>query len=199
MRNHFIALASLGLLMGASLLAQPAVPDVIAENLFPVDLLIKYGETIGVVESQRTFFREELEKSKDRVADLQERLNKEKAALAPLLKKDRIDEASTLTQADRALAIDQQIKRENLALLIRLKNRLTPDQQNQLGEIKARGARLQEKLRKTQEINQQWLTAGKDLTELQAIKDQFEAQMKAGKMKEAEAALDKALKILEAK
>ena len=199
MRNRVIVLTGLSLLVGASLLAQTAGPDVVAENLFPLELLMKYGNTIGVVESQRTFFREELEKSKERVADLQEKLNKEKSALAPLLNKDRIDEASALAQADKALAIDQQIKRENLVLLIHIKNRLTPDQQNQLTDIKARAARLQEKLRKTQETGQQWQASGKDLTELQALRDQFESQMKAGKLKEAEATLDKALKLLDAK
>jgi len=34
---------------------------------------------------------------------------------------------------------------------------------------------------------------------LQSLKDQFEAQMKAGNMKDAEATLDKTLKFLEGK
>ena len=185
--------------MGASLLAQPAAPDVIAENLFTVDLILKHQDTVGLVESQKAFFREEMEKSRARVAELQEKLNKEKAALAPLLKKDRIDETPALAQSDKALSLDQQIKREHLALLIRLKNRLTPDQQNQLTEIKASGARLQDKLRKIQEGAKQWQADGKDLAPLQQLKDQFEAQMKAGNMKDAEAALDKTLKLLEGK
>ena len=200
MKKCILVFGGLGLLLGGSLLAQPAAgPDVVAENLFTADLILKHQDTVGLVESQKAFFREEMEKSRERVAELQEKLNKEKAALAPLLKKDRIDEAPALAQSDKALALDQQIKREHLALLIRLKNRLTPDQQNKLAEIKASGARLQDKLRKVQEAAKQWQADGKDLTPLQQLKDQFEGQMKAGNMKDAEATLDKTLKLLEGK
>ena len=199
MKTSILVLSSLWLVMGASLLAQPTTPDVIAENLFTADLILKHQDTVGLVESQKVFFREEMEKSRARVAELQEKLSKEKAALVPLLKKDRIDEAAALAQSDKALALDQQIKREHLALLIRLKNRLTPDQQNKLSEIKASAARLQEKLHKVQEGAKQWQTDGKDLAPLQSLKDQFEAQMKAGNMKDDEATLDKTLKLLEGK
>lgn len=199
MKLNAVTLAGLCLMIPLAALAQTAVPDPVMENLFPPELIKQNQAVLNLSEIQKNALREEQEKSQDRVMALQERLQKEKQNLALLVKKDRVNESDALAAAEKALNLDRDIKREQLALLIRIKNRLTPDQQNTLLEIKTKGQVLQEKLRKTQELAKQRTAEGKDLSELQALRDQFEAFLREGKLKEAETSLDKAIRVLETK
>jgi Spy/CpxP family protein refolding chaperone len=197
MKKIIFSLIAPWLIGAAPLLGQPAAPaDVVGESLFPTELVQRSQDEIELTLEQRGWLRLEMEKSKQRIADLQARLQKEKEALAPLLKKERIDETAALAQSDKALDLDRDIRREHLLLLIRLKNQLTPAQQAKLLQIKARGAVFQEKLRKVQELARKQQAEGRDLSALQALQDQIEPLMKQGKLGEAEAVLDKALKLL---
>lgn len=199
MKDLVLALCGFCLVAGSRLAAQSPAPDVVSENLFPSDLVMQYHEAIGVTEAQKNWFREEMNTSRTRVDELQSKLGQAKGALAALLKKDRADEAAVMAQAEKALNLDRDIKREHFLLLVHIKNKLTPEQQAKLTDIKARGAILQEKLRKTQELAKQWQAEGKDLSQLEKLKDEFEPLVREGKVKEAEAVLDRALKILQAK
>jgi RNA polymerase sigma-70 factor (ECF subfamily) len=60
----------------------------------------------------------------------------ESEKLADLLKGDTVDEKAALAQSERVLAAEQEIKQVHLALLIRIKNQLTPAQQKQLRELR---------------------------------------------------------------
>ena len=66
---------------------------------------------------------------------MQWQLQDEAEKLIELLKQARIDEAQALAQLDKVLAAEREIKRAQIALLLRLKNRLEPDQQTRLQEI----------------------------------------------------------------
>lgn len=199
MKTTLLTLAGLLFISSAPLIAQDVAPDVVGDNLFSPDLLRKHHEALSITEEQKTWFQQEFERSQQRVAELSEKLQREKSALGPLLKKERIDEAAVLAQSDKALELDREIKRAQLALLIRIKNKLTPEQQAKLTEIRAHGVVLQEKLRRAQEIAKRWQAEGKSLSQLEDLKRELEPLVREGKVKEAEAVLDKALKILEAK
>jgi Spy/CpxP family protein refolding chaperone len=199
MNKTLLVVGSLGVALAASLCAQPVNPDPIADILFPVEFVQHYQDDIALSLEQRVWLRTEIEKTQRQVADLQARLLKEKEILAPLLKPDRLDEAAALAQSDKALDLDRDIRREHMALLIRLKNRLTPEQQAKLQQIKKRGIVLQEKLRKAQEMARQKKLAGKDLLMLRSLQDQLEPLVQDGKLAEAEAVLDRTLRLLEGK
>ena len=199
MKTTILVLGGLGLVLGASLLAQPSVPSAVGDSLFPPDLLKTHHQVLNLTEEQKAWLIEEVAKVEGQVAEMQRQSQKEQDALAAVLKKARVDEAAALAQADKALDLEREIKRAQFLLLVRIKNKLTPEQQATLTEIKARGAVLQEKLRKAQEIAKRWQAEGKDFSQVQQLKDEFETQARAGKVKEAEATLDKALKILEGK
>jgi len=49
-----------------------------------------------------------------------------------------INEQAVIAQLDKVLSLEQDIKRTQLILLIRLKNKLTPQQQAQLRQFKAK-------------------------------------------------------------
>jgi Spy/CpxP family protein refolding chaperone len=63
----------------------------------------------------------------------------ETGKLAHLLHGSRIDEAAALAQADKVLGMETAVKKAQLSLLIRIKNLLTAQQQQQLIELRRHG------------------------------------------------------------
>ena len=49
-----------------------------------------------------------------------------------------MDEAAVLTQADKVLSLEREVKRTQLSLLIRIKNLLSDAQQDKLMELRKR-------------------------------------------------------------
>lgn len=110
--------------------------DPISSNLFPVELIMQHQQAIGLSESQKTFIKTEVRKAQVKFTDLQFQLQDETEAMATLLKKDRVDEPQMLAQLDKILALEREIKRTHLSLIVQIKNMLTPDQQTLLQGIK---------------------------------------------------------------
>ena len=118
--------------------AQPSGPDPIAENVFPPELIFQQQQAIGLTDGQKEFLRGEVRQAQAKMTDLQWQLSDEVDKLAALLKQDVVDEQRAIGQLDRILAIERDIKRAQIGLVVRLKNRLTPEQQAKLRELRAR-------------------------------------------------------------
>ena len=58
--------------------------------------------------------------------------------LVALVKQPRVDEQQVLAQLERVLAAEREIKREQVTLLVRIKNKLTGEQQGKLLEIRSK-------------------------------------------------------------
>jgi Spy/CpxP family protein refolding chaperone len=112
--------------------------DPIARHLFPPDLLMKYQREIGLSESQRKTMLEAIAKSQTRFVELQWDSQGESEKLAQLLQARPIDEAAVLAQADRLMALERDVKKTHLSLLVRLKNLLSESQQRKLAELRPR-------------------------------------------------------------
>src|SRR6266487_368423 len=182
--------------------------DPVAENLFPPELVMQHQSEIKLTEDQRNALMADIQKAQGRLVELQQRLQKEMEALGALLKKDDVDEQGALAQFDRVLNEEREIKRARLALVLEIKNRLSTEQEVKLREIKSKIAAgqlpspeavqrvLEGKLKNLQEGVQGWQNEGRDPSKVAEIMQEFEPLMKAGKHKEAEAVLDRALKVL---
>lgn len=48
-------------------------------------------------------------------------------------------EQQALAQLDKVLDVEREVKRAQIGLMVRIKNKLTPEQQAQLREIRGRG------------------------------------------------------------
>ena len=110
-------------------------PDPFAGNLFPPELVMQNQQTLGLGDEQKKFFKAELRKMQASITELHWDMQDEMEKLAALMKQDQVDEAQTLTQLDKVLELEREIKRMHIGLLIRVKNKLTPEQQAQLREI----------------------------------------------------------------
>jgi Spy/CpxP family protein refolding chaperone len=114
---------------------QQPQPDPFAGNLFPPELVMQHQQTLGLGEEQKNFLKDELRKTQTRLTELQWDIQEEVEKLATLMKQNQVDEAQTLTQLDKVLNLEREIKRLHIGLLIRIKNKLTPEQQARLREI----------------------------------------------------------------
>jgi Spy/CpxP family protein refolding chaperone len=109
--------------------------DPFAGNLFPPELIMQNQQTLGLGEEQKNFLKTELLKAQTRLTEMQWELQSEVEKLAVLMKQNQVDEAQSLTQLDKVLSLEREIKRMHIGLLIRIKNKLTPEQQARLREI----------------------------------------------------------------
>ena len=132
------------LLAGNPLAAQqPQGPDPIADNLFPPDLVLSNQKTIGLEETQRNFVRSEVLKAQTRFTELQFQLQDAMEILTGLLKQNPVDEAQVLAQLEKVLSAEREVKRTQIALMVRIKNKLTPEQQARLRQLRAESMRRQ--------------------------------------------------------
>ena len=129
------------LIFCAALSAQqqpPQGPDPIAENLFPPDQVLANQKAIGLDDAQRNFVRSEVLKTQPRFTELQFQLQDAMEALVGLLKQDPVDEAQVMAQLDKVLSAEREVKRTQIALMVRIKNKLRPDQQARLRQLRAK-------------------------------------------------------------
>ena len=127
----FLALACL-----ATLHAQTPQPDdPFHDLLFPPELVMQNQQAIGLTDEQKNFLRTEMTQAQSHFTDLQWKLQSEVERLASMVKESNIDERQALAQLDNVLAAEREVKRTQIALLIRIKNHLRPEQQAKLREI----------------------------------------------------------------
>ena len=140
MKARMFVLCAVVLLALGSALAQPAPqapgPDPLGENLFSPELVMSHQEAIGLAPEQKTYIRDELRKAQLKFTDLQWQLQDAMEMQGSLLKQNSVEEAAVLAQLEKVLATEREIKRTQLSLMIRIKNKLTPQQQARLRELR---------------------------------------------------------------
>jgi len=113
-------------------------PDPLAESLFPPELLMQHQQEIGLTQEQRDSLKAELRKAQTQFTELQWQLQDEAEKLVALVRQTQVDETQALAQLDKVLSAEREIKRAQIGLLIRIKNRLTAEQQARLQEIQSK-------------------------------------------------------------
>ena len=102
--------------------------DPIKHLLFPPDLIMKHRSKLDLNDEQQDILKSEMQLAQSTVFDFRWEMNDESEKMAQLIKTTPIDESELLAQADKVMALEHQIKRIHLTLLIRLKNMLSPQQ-----------------------------------------------------------------------
>jgi Spy/CpxP family protein refolding chaperone len=135
-----ILLVALLLIPAVARSQQPPSPDndPIGRNLAPPDLVMSHSEELGLTEKQRSAIKAEVQKMQAKFIDSQWDLQENTSKMAHLLQQQPVDEAKVLEQADKVMALEREIKRAQLTLLIRIKNSLTPDQLAKLDAFRKR-------------------------------------------------------------
>ena len=111
---------------------QPPPPDPLGDVMFPPDMIMGHARELGLTDEQKTFMRGEIQKTTTRFLELQWQLQDAMEALHQTMKSNSVDEQQALSQLDKVLDTERQIKRLHFSLGIRLKNQLTAEQQGKL-------------------------------------------------------------------
>jgi Spy/CpxP family protein refolding chaperone len=114
-------------------------PDDWGRNFFPPELVMQHQTEIALQDSQRAALTSAVQQAQAKFMDAQWKLSAEGEKMGKLLQGPRVDEAQVLEEVDRILALEREIKRGQISLMVRIKNTLTPQQQAKLADIRGRG------------------------------------------------------------
>jgi Spy/CpxP family protein refolding chaperone len=115
----------------------PPLPRVaFSKEMFPVNLVIRHARALGLTAEQREFMQEEIQTTTRRFTELQWQLNDALEALTETLKVNEADEQAILTRLDKVLAHEREIKRLHVAMGIRIRNSLSPEQRAKLKDLR---------------------------------------------------------------
>ncbi len=196
MKTRFALFGSLSLCLGAAVWAQPVSQDPIGENLFAPDLVLQQQRAIALSTEQRDFIQSATQKTQPRLAETEQRVRQEVQKLGILLAKDQMDEQAVLEQSDRITSAEREVRRTQLGLLVSIKNKLTPEQQTKLKGLKTKLLALESKGKRVEASVHRWQEQGRDLSPVARVMQEVESFMRDGKWHDADAALDRALKLL---
>jgi Spy/CpxP family protein refolding chaperone len=122
---HAEPMMGMGRRRGPTFLRQLFVPTVVMRN----------QTEIALTDAQREAITAEMNKTHERTVALRWQLESKSAALEKLLAGEKIDERAAMAQAEELMRLEEQMKRNHLELLIRVKNLLTADQQAKLRQL----------------------------------------------------------------
>ena len=110
----------------------PPPPDPFGDALFPPDMVMQHQRELGLTEEQKTFMRGEINRTTTRFNELQWQMQDAMEALHETMKANSVNEQLALSQLDKVLDNEREMKRAHMELAIRIKNKLTPEQQAKL-------------------------------------------------------------------
>ena len=114
----------------------PGGPDDFGRNFFPPELVMQHQSEIGLQDSQRAALASAIQQAQSKFTDVQWKLSAEGEKMGKLLQPAQVDETQVLEEVDRILALEREMKRTQISLMVRIKNTLTPAQQAKLTEIR---------------------------------------------------------------
>src|SRR5882672_8264064 len=114
----------------------PPPPDPLGDAIFPPDMVMQHQRELGLTDEQKTFMRGEINRTTTRFNELQWQLQDALEALHETMKANPVNEQLALSQLDKVLDGEREIKRAHMELAIRIKNKLTPDQQMKLHSMR---------------------------------------------------------------
>ena len=113
--------------------------DPLAQFMFPPELVMGHQREIGLTDEQKTYLRGEIQRVTLRFTELQWQLQDAMEGLASVMKESSVNEQQALSQLDKILDTEREIKHLHIGLAIRIKNKLTPEQQSRLQGMKRMG------------------------------------------------------------
>src|ERR1700674_5028283 len=140
MKARVFCICAILIFAAGAVRAQQPDQDPIGQSFFAPELVIQHQEAIGLSAEQRDYFKTEIRQAQLKFTELQWKLQDEMEKLVTLVKQPHVDEQQVLAQLEKVLAAEREVKREQVTLLVRIKNKLTPEQQGKLAELRSKTA-----------------------------------------------------------
>lgn len=138
MNKLIVCCALLVMAFAAPVSAQgkPGQPDAFAEALFDPQLVLKNAQDIGLTPAQRKTILDEIRAAQIALAPLQADMTEPAMELIEMLGQSKVDEARVVAKTEQVLRIENEVKKRQTMLLVRIKNALTPEQQEKLRALR---------------------------------------------------------------
>lgn len=197
-RPLLIALATLT----ASLLQAQTPNDLITKNLFQPEFIMANAEAINFTDAQKQALRDTMEKNQERFTTMQRGFQQEAEALGKMLGEAAPPEAAVLAQYDKLQDREREIKRAQFALMLGIRAALTDEQRAKLADLRVKNLRqpppeFSAKMERVKAALTKWQSEGRDPSSIAQTLQQLQPLMMSGKLDQASALLDEALKALE--
>ena len=114
----------------------PPMPDPLADVMFPPDMILGHARQLNLTDEQKAYMRAEIQKTTANFHELQWKLQDQMELLHETMKATSVNEEQALAQLNKVLDIEREIKRLHFGLAVRMKNRLTPEQHDQLHKMR---------------------------------------------------------------
>ena len=170
-------------------------------QLVAPELILQYKEQLKLTKSQQDAIQAMVDDANEKLPAYQAQHKTESQALRDALQSNLSDEKAVLSQLDKVIIQERNIRRLQLALLVRVHTQLSAQQLADIEKIKlqiieqrrALQQRIQTKFQQAQQLAQQKTAAGSPPTDVVEMMKPFPQLLKDGKGQEAEALLDQAL------
>jgi len=126
-KGIFLVLAVASLSVGVALAAGPK-EDVFKGKLFPPNVILEHRVEIGLSKAQFKAIRAAVVEVQAGVAEHEWDMQEAYQVLMQELDKSPIDENRVMENANKALLAENQVKKKQMSMLVRLKNLLTEEQ-----------------------------------------------------------------------
>ena len=114
----------------------PPPMDPLGDVVFPPEMVMQHQRELGLTDEQKTYMRTEINRATTRFNELQWQLQDAMEALHETMKASSVNEQLALSQLDKILDGEREIKHAHVGLAIRIKNKLTADQQAKLQSMR---------------------------------------------------------------
>ena len=105
--------------------------------MFPPDMIMQHARELNLTQDQKTFMRNEIQKTVTRYNELEWQLQDAMEALHETMKANSVNEQQALTQLDKVLEAEREMKRLHIGMDVRIKNQLTAEQQTKLQTMRS--------------------------------------------------------------
>ena len=182
----------------------PQGSDSLSGYFFSPELIVQNADRIQLSDEQRTEIESQVTLLKTAIPELQADLKVQIESLAQQIKSNSGDEPAVLAKLEEVLALESEIKRKQVTMLLRVRNQLTPEQQEGIQLVRQElvqqqreaGQRIQQKLQQVQQAVQRLAAQGKPPAAVIQMLQPFNGLIQQGRIAEAEALLDQALQNL---
>ena len=138
LRTWMLAAAA-AVMFAGPVAAQEKKDDRFEKAFFDPQLVLQRSRDIGLTPQQRSAIMDAVKKAQTDLVPLQLDMTEPALDLVELVEQQRVDEAQALAKADKMLKIENEVKKAQMSLLIRIKNILTKEQQDRLRTIRDGG------------------------------------------------------------
>lgn len=137
---RWLAAATAALVVAAApIQAQEKKDDRFEKAFFDPELVLKHARDIGLSPEQRRTIVDVIKKIQAELVPLQLDMAEPALEMAEIIEETTVDEAAAVAKADKVLKIENEVKKMQMALLIRIKNVLTKEQQTRLRVLREGG------------------------------------------------------------